>query len=69
MKIIEKNKKTTIILQDGDILSIQTLKANPVQIEIQCHDGTIIVDEVTSTRIKEIKEEQNQLKKLKEGKK
>lgn len=57
MKKIEYEKKCRIILEDGEILEIQTLKRNPVCIQIQCDNGTLLVDEIPIKKIDEIKME------------
>ena len=65
MRIIEENnKKKTVVLDDGDLLYIKTLKGNPLTLKIECNDGCIYVDEVLSKRIKEISMEQQQLEAL-----
>ena len=64
MRIIEENKKKTVVLDDGDLLYVKTLKGNPLTLKIECNDGRIYVDEVLSKRIKEIRMEQQQLEAL-----
>lgn len=72
MKRIEYEKKCRIILEDGEVLEIQTLKRNPICIQIQCENGTLLVDEIPIKKIDEIKIEKEHtaiLKKIIEEKK
>lgn len=69
MEIIKEEKKTIAVLRDGDILEVQTMKGNPIRIEIKCVDGSFLVDEVTFKRIKEVKMEQEQLEILRQNNK
>ena len=66
MKIIEENKKKIIILDTNEEIEVKTLKRNPISIIIKEADGTLLVDEVSSKRIKEIALEEEQVKILKE---
>lgn len=65
MKILkESEKEQKIILEDNDILKIETMKGNPIQIIIECNDGIISIDEINLYKIKDLKIEKEQLKKL-----
>ena len=64
MLILEEKEKKFIILKDKEKIEIMTLKGNPIRIQIECQDGTFLVDEVTQKRIKEIKMEQEQIKQM-----
>lgn len=66
MKIVEENKRKIIILETNEEIEIKTLKRNPISIIIKEADGTLLVDEVSSKRIKEIALEEEQVKILKE---
>ena len=66
MKIVEENKRKIIILETNEEIEIKTLKRNPIPIIIKEADGTLLVDEVSSKRIKEIALEEEQVKILKE---
>lgn len=66
MKIIEENKRKIIILETNEEIEIKTLKRNPISIIIKEGDGALLVDEVSSKRIKEIALEEEQVKILKE---
>ena len=68
MKIVEENKRKIIILETNEEIEIKTLKRNPISIIIKEADGTLLVDEVSSKRIKEIALEEEQVKILKERK-
>ena len=64
MKIIEEKNVKTIFLDDKDSINVRTLKKNPVTIKIECVNGCLLVDEVSSSKIKDISIEQEQLEKL-----
>ena len=66
MKKVEENKRKIIILETNEEIEIKTLKRNPISIIIKEADGTLLVDEVSSKRIKEIALEEEQVKILKE---
>ena len=66
MKIIEEKNVKTIFLDDKDSIDVRTLKKNPVTIKIECVNGCLLVDEVSSSKIKDISIEQEQLEKLKQ---
>ena len=66
MRIVEENKRKIIILETNEEIEIKTLKRNPISIIIKEADGTLLVDEVSSKRIKEIALEEEQVKILKE---
>ena len=66
MKIIEKKNKKTIFLDDNDSINIKTLKGNPITIKIECINGCLLIDEISSSKIKEMSLEQEQLEKLKQ---
>ena len=66
MKIIEENNIKTIFLDDNDSINVKTLKRNSVTIKIECVNGCLLVDEVSSSKIKDISIEQEQLEKLKQ---
>ncbi|HIR74100.1 TPA: hypothetical protein IAB95_01200 [Candidatus Ventrenecus avicola] len=66
MKIIEENKKKIIILDTNEEIEVKTLKRNPISIIIKEKDGTLLIDEVSAKRIKEIALEEEQVKILKE---
>ncbi len=66
MKIIEEKNKKTIFLDDNDSINIKTLKGNPITIKIECINGCLLIDEISSSKIKEMSLEQEQLEKLKQ---
>ncbi|MBR1680040.1 MAG: hypothetical protein IJ772_06425 [Bacilli bacterium] len=45
MKVIQEKNKTIIILKDNETIEVQTLKKNPIRIQIKCKEGTFIVSE------------------------
>ena len=45
MKVIQEKTKTIIILKDNETIEVQTMKKNPVRIQIKCKEGTFIVSE------------------------
>ena len=45
MKVIQEKNKTIIILKDNETIEVQTLKKNPLRIQIKCKEGTFIVSE------------------------
>ena len=66
MKVVEENKRKIIILETNEEIEVKTLKRNPVTIKIECVNGCLLVDEVSSSKIKDISIEQEQLEKLKQ---
>lgn len=66
MRVVEEKDVTQIILKDKEKVEIMTLKGNPLRIQIECKDGTLLVDEISPKRIKEIKVEEEQIKRMKE---
>ena len=46
MKIIEYKEKTTVVLEENDILEVETLKGNPAVLQIKLKNDVMIVDEL-----------------------
>lgn len=65
MKIIEYKEKTTIVLEENDILEVETLKGNPAVLQIKLKNNVMIVDELNIKEIERIKTEKEQVKILK----
>ncbi len=73
MKIINNtNNNIEIILDDGDVLDISTLRHNKEHLIVKCINSSIHIDELAANQIKkkvleekEIKKMQNLLKKRK----
>ncbi len=68
MKIIEYQNKTTVVLEENDILEVETLKRNPAILQIKLKNGTMIVDELNIEEIKKLKLEKEQVEILKSQK-
>ena len=65
MKIVEYKEKTTVVLEENDILEVETLKGNPAVLQIKLKNGVIVVDELNIKEIERIKTEKEQVKILK----
>ena len=65
MKIIEYKEKTTVVLEENDILEVETLKGNPAVLQIKLKNDVLIVDELNIKEIERIKTEKEQVKILK----
>ncbi len=65
MKIIEYKEKTTVVLEENDILEVETLKGNPAVLQIKLKNDVMIVDELNIKEIERIKTEKEQVKILK----
>ena len=65
MKIIEYKEKTTVVLEENDILEVETLKGNPAVLQIKLKNNVMIVDELNIKEIERIKNEKEQVKILK----
>lgn len=65
MKIIEYKEKTTVVLEENDILEVETLKGNPAVLQIKLKNGVIVVDELNIKEIERIKTEKEQVEILK----
>ncbi len=65
MKIIEYKEKTTVVLEENDILEVETLKGNPAVLQIKLKNNVLIVDELNIKEIERIKTEKEQVKILK----
>ena len=65
MKIIEYKEKTTVVLEENDILEVETLKGNPAELQIKLKNNVMIVDELNIKEIERIKTEKEQVKILK----
>ncbi len=65
MKIIEYKEKTTVVLEENDILEVETLKGNPAVLQIKLKNNVMIVDELNIKEIERIKTEKEQVKILK----
>lgn len=59
MKFFKENNK--LILEDGDQIDIYLSNRKKANLHIECKNNTILIDEVSEKRIKEIKIEQEQL--------
>ena len=66
MKIVEENKRKIIVIETDEEIEVKTLKRNPISIIIKEAEGSLLVDEVSSKRIKEIALEKEQVNILKE---
>ena len=62
MKIIEYKEKTTVVLEENDILEVETLKGNPAVLQIKLKNDVMIVDELNIKEIERIKTEKEQVK-------
>ncbi len=65
MKIVEYKEKTTVVLEENDILEVETLKGNPAVLQIKLKNGVIVVDELNIKEIERIKTEKEQVEILK----
>lgn len=65
MKIVEYKEKTTVVLEENDILEVATLKGNPAVLQIKLKNGVIVVDELNIKEIERIKTEKEQVEILK----
>lgn len=65
MKIIKYKEKTTVVLEENDILEVETLKGNPAVLQIKLKNNVLIVDELNIKEIERIKTEKEQVKILK----
>ena len=65
MKIIEYKEKTTVVLEENDILEVEALKGNPAVLQIKLKNNVLIVDELNIKEIERIKTEKEQVKILK----
>ena len=65
MKIIEYKEKTNVVLEENDILEVETLKGNPAVLQIKLKNNVLIVDELNIKEIERIKTEKEQVKILK----
>ena len=65
MKIIEYKEKTTVVLEENDILEVETLKGNPAVLQIKLKNNVLIVDELNIKEIERIKTEKEQVEILK----
>lgn len=45
MKIVNENKKTSVVLEDDDTLEVTTLNGNHTKITIRCLGGTLHLEE------------------------
>ncbi len=68
MKIVEYKEKTTVVLEENDILEVETLKGNPAVLQIKLKNGVIVVDELNIKEIERIKTEKEQVEILKSQK-
>lgn len=66
MKIVNESKKTSIVLEDKDILEVTTLNANHTKITIKCLGGTLHLEEENGKILEEQKEEEKAIKAMKE---
>ena len=68
MKIVEYKEKTTVVLEENDILEVETLRGNPAVLQIKLKNGVIVVDELNIKEIERIKTEKEQVAILKSQK-
>lgn len=61
----ESNHKTTIVLEDNDILEILTLKKNKDKIIVHCINSALHVDEVPMEELEHLKEEKKAIQEMK----
>lgn len=66
MKIVNENKKTSIVLEDRDILEVTTLNENHTKVIIKCLGGTLHLEEENVKKIEEQKEEEKAIKAMEE---
>ncbi len=64
-QIKETDKKTTIVLEDGDVLEIVSLKGNNEKILIQCIHTSLHVDEIPLYEIEQLQEEKKAIEAMK----
>jgi len=65
-QIKETDKKTTIVLENGDILEIIALKGNKDKIIVRCLDTVLYIDEITKEELEQLQEEKKAIQVMKE---
>lgn len=66
MKIVNENKKTSIVLEDRDILEVTTLNENHTKVIIKCLGSTLHLEEDNVKKLEEQKEEEKAIKAMEE---
>ena len=66
MKIVNESKKTSIVLEDKDILEVTILNENHTKITIKCLGSTLHLEEENIKILEEQKEEKKAIKAMKE---
>lgn len=66
MKIVNENKKTSIVLEDDDTLEVTTLNGNHTKITIRCLGGTLHLEEENVKVLEEQMEEEKAIKAMKD---
>ena len=56
-QIKETNKKTTILLEEGEILEIVVLKRKQHKLVVKYHNGVLFIDEIPIQEIEQLQEE------------
>lgn len=51
-QINEKNQKTTIILEEGDILEIKTFKEESEKVAVKCLNATLFIEELLTEDVR-----------------
>lgn len=65
-QIKETDKKTTLVLEEGDILEILTLKGNKDKLIVKCIHTALHVDEIPVKDLEQIGEEKKAIRAMKE---
>lgn len=64
-QIKETDKKTTIVLEDGDCVEILALKRNRDKIVIQCINTALHIDEIPIEELEQLQEEKKAIQAMK----
>ncbi len=64
LQIMEDGRKV-VYLEEGEEIVIRTLNKNKVKVVVACKGHALFVDDVLEKKIKDIREEEQELKKLK----
>ena len=65
-QIKETEKLTTIIVEDGDVLEIMSLKKSTEKVVIKCLNSVLHIDEILIEDIKKMQMEKEEMKKMDE---
>lgn len=63
MKIIRDSSAfTTIVLEEGDVLKVSSLKKNNENVIVKCLHSTLHIDEISTKKIHDLKNEERAIK-------